>query len=691
MNLRPPPGAGLLGVVLAVLTALAAPAARAEPLDCAEVRCAEVLPGAARFETGKDVPYVTGYDGAGNVVGWVVRSTDVVDIKAYSGKPLVTLIGLSPDGKIAGARLLHHSEPILLVGIPVRLLYEFIAHYVGLPATTQVVVGSSSEAGAVSVDVISGATVTCLAENQTILKTARTLGVEVGAISAQAANPGHFVVSDQPLTWQQMVDAGVFGRLTVTEAQMGVPNPDGAFIDLWFTLADAPQIGRGLLRESDYDYLTRELQPGQHILVVLGNGSSSFKGSAFVRGGVFDRVRVEQGMREISFRDTDYMPLGALAAADAPEFKEGAAFITRGASLDPGASFDLVFLGSRYDRRGAFTRDFREFRGHHRLPSSVYVVEGNSLDEPMYVQAWRNARTQIILLVAFLVLVMSVFALRRWTTARPQRIKRLHIAVMATSVLLLGVYMHAQPSVTQILTLIGSVVHGWRWDLFASAPLIFILWIFIAVTSVIWGRGVFCGWVCPYGAMTELLYKLAGKLRIPQIEIGRHPARFLRYAVLAGLVPAFLYSPVLGEQLAEVEPFKTAFLVPFWTREAFFIGWSALLIALALVTWRPFCRFLCPLGAGLAVYGSFRFSGPRRRTFCSKCTICTKGCEPNAIRADGTIDPRECLSCMDCEATYRNETVCPPLVGIDRLTRKAVRTEHDDKKLAELEQAKKDV
>ena len=94
------------------------------------------------------------------------------------------------------------------------------------------------------------------------------------------------------------------------------------------------------------------------------------------------------------------------------------------------------------------------------------------------------------------------------------------------------------------------------------------------------------------------------------------------------------------------------------------VAWWLLLLGAAVVVYRPFCRYLCPLGGGLALLSSLRPAGPKRRAFCSSCQICTRGCEPRAIRPDGTIDPRECLSCMECEATYRDEQRCPPLVGL---------------------------
>jgi NosR/NirI family nitrous oxide reductase transcriptional regulator len=631
------------------------------------------LQGAAAFEPVPGTPYFSGHDGGGQLIGWVAKSTDVASIKAYSGKPLVTLIGVNPKGEIAGAKLLHHSEPILLVGIPEKALHDFIAFYPGKPATSRVTVGKSSDSKALQVDIISGATVTALAQNQTILKTARQLGVDVGVVDIATARPGRFIVEAEPWSWQKMVDQGVFGRLSVSEEEMGVPNPEGNFIDLWYTIADPPQIGIPLLGEGTYAHLSKQLEPGQHLFVVLGNGSNSFKGSAFVRGGIFDRVRVRQGLRELVFRDTDYDNVPTLFAEDAPEFKEGAVFISRGAQVDPGQEFELLFLGSRYDQKGAYSREFHEFPSKHRLPSSIYHVEASDLDAPTYKQAWRNRRTDVVILGVFLLAVIGIFALRRWSTASLKRLQVMHISVMAFAFVVMGLYMGAQPSITQVLTLIDSLVGEWRFDLFATAPLIFISWVFIAVVSLIWGRGVFCGWVCPYGALTELINKAAVKLKIKQFEPPqRGPHKWLRYVILFGLIPIFLLAPIFAEQLAEVEPFKTTFLVAPWTRHWGFTLWWALLLVAAVFTWRPFCRFICPLGAALALFGSFRLSGPRRRVFCSKCTICTKTCEPQAIRADGTIDPRECLSCMECEANYRDVETCPPLVGIERLTQKGV-------------------
>ena len=179
-----------------------------------------------------------------------------------------------------------------------------------------------------------------------------------------------------------------------------------------------------------------------------------------------------------------------------------------------------------------------------------------------------------------------------------------------------------------------------------------------------------------YGAFTVQSARRRAEVARGQMADGTDPAearrqqreraRFLRYAVLLLLVGVFLISPQDGERLAEIEPFKSTFFVAPWTRGFGLFAWWLLLAGASVVWFRPFCRYLCPLGAALALPSSFRLSGPHRREFCSRCNICTRGCEPRAIRKDGSIDPRECLNCWECEANWRDDQVCPPLVKARR-------------------------
>ena len=130
------------------------------------------------------------------------------------------------------------------------------------------------------------------------------------------------------------------------------------------------------------------------------------------------------------------------------------------------------------------------------------------------------------------------------------------------------------------------------------------------------------------------------------------------------LVGTSFYSLTLAEVLSEVEPFKTAITLVF-VRSWPFVLYAAILLALGLFVHKFFCRYLCPLGAGLAIVGRLRrFEWLNRRRECgSPCQLCRHKCEIGAISPAGRIDYSECIQCFECIVYYNGETLCPPQIN----------------------------
>jgi NosR/NirI family transcriptional regulator, nitrous oxide reductase regulator len=119
--------------------------------------------------------------------------------------------------------------------------------------------------------------------------------------------------------------------------------------------------------------------------------------------------------------------------------------------------------------------------------------------------------------------------------------------------------------------------------------------------------------------------------------------------------------------LAELEPFKTAITLIF-IRSWPFVIYAVLLLGLGLYINKFYCRYVCPLGAELAILGKIHlFEKLRRRTESgSKCQMCKNRYQVNAIHRNGSIDYSECMQCLECLAIINNPKQC----AIDLLTLK---------------------
>lgn len=93
---------------------------------------------------------------------------------------------LDPQGVIRDAYVLEHHEPILLIGIPEQKLHDFNAKYQGIRADQRVVVGRSSDSNAVTIDAVTGATVTVMVVNEIVMRAAHEVAVSLGLIEGAA-------------------------------------------------------------------------------------------------------------------------------------------------------------------------------------------------------------------------------------------------------------------------------------------------------------------------------------------------------------------------------------------------------------------------------------------------------------------------------------------------------------------------
>jgi len=633
--------------------------------------------------------------GGGKTLGYVFRTRPIAPLPAYSGKPMDMLVGMDGEGQIVGVRVLEHHEPILLVGIPESRLTEFADQYRGKSVRDRIKVGAGQRQGYVNVDAITGATVTVMVMNEALLRAARKVAAARGIIPETEATqqPPAQVRADlfQPADWKQLTGDGSIRRLHLTRGEVDQAfagteaedvdraRPEEAsdtFIDLYYAYLNPPTIGRNLLGESQYNWLMAELKPGEHAIALLANGRYSFKGSGYVRGGIFDRILVRQHDREISFRDLDYHRLSDLYAEGMPDFGEMGIFIVRAEhEFDPGTPWQLELLVKR--QVGALDSAFASFTGEYQTPEPLIIRPEPVVPEPMWVSVWRERSFQIGVLVSGLVLLTGIIMLQDWLVRFPRLVVRLRTAYLVYTFVFIGWYLLGQLSVVNVLTFTNAVMHDFKWETFLIDPTMFILWTFVAGSLLFWGRGVYCGWLCPFGALQKLINQAARALKLPQYNLPQfiHDRLWgIKYLILMVLFGISLQSLASAERYAEIEPFKTAITLHF-VRDLPFVAYAVGLLVISAFNCKFYCKYLCPLGAALAVPAKLRLvDWLRRRRECGKpCQICANECEIQAIHETGEINPNECHFCLDCQVTYWDAHKCPPLVERRRKRERAMR------------------
>ncbi|MGE5514472.1 MAG: 4Fe-4S binding protein [Bacteroidota bacterium] len=682
----------LLALVVFLLSwgAGASAAGLADFLD--QLPLQQVFPGADRLGPIEGAPPAAAAYQGDRLLGWVFLNSDAVNAAGYSGKPIQVAVGMDTEGRIVGAKLLKHAEPIVLVGIPVKKIEDFIAGYVGRNVLD--LTGPASPKGP---DVVSGATVTVMVIGDTMVRAgvlvARSRGVG-GQAPAKAAQRQVDAERAGSESWDELVGDGSVRRLHLSVGDVNRAfaergdsraaerpeqgDDDDTFLDLYLAELSSPVVGRSLLGDSEYQALQQRLN-GRPAILVMGMGRYSFRGSGYVRGGIFDRFELVQDTSTVRFRDKNYERLGDIAAAGAPSFPEIGLFVVPdGADLDPASPFALQLLVQR--PVGALEKVFITFDLPYQMPEKWLKPVAAEPPPPTAQQAqpqaapalwqriWQAKAVEIGILVVALVALTGIFFFQDVLVKRPRLTGAIRWTFLAFTLVWLGWYADAQLSVVNILALSNALVTGFSWDYFLMDPLLFILWSAVAVALLFWGRGAFCGWLCPFGALQEFVSLAAKRLKVPQVNVpwGLHERLWpIKYIIFLGLFGFALYSLATAEHLAEVEPFKTAIILKF-IRHWPFVLFAVLLLVAGLFIERFFCRYLCPLGAALAIPARLRmFEWLKRHAECGKpCQRCANECPVQCIHPDGRINPNECIYCLHCQTLYWDEHRCPHMIQV---------------------------
>lgn len=278
-------------------------------------------------------------------------------------------------------------------------------------------------------------------------------------------------------------------------------------------------------------------------------------------------------------------------------------------------------------------------QGQAQPPADVWNFAEDEAAVETWAQILRAQALDLALLAAFITLALVGF-FRKSTM--------LHTVTLVASVLYMGLVK------SQIITVVNVFgLLSWNLPIFKYNVAFYLFSGFTLLSAVLWGR-LYCGRICAFGALTQLIDKVVpATLRVTVPKALDRRAANVKYALLGGtLLYFFMTRNLLAYRYVE----------PFWmfTRQGTAVMWTglaALLVATVFVR-NLYCRFLCPVGAFLAVLSNLTVFRIKRWSECKTCKICEKTCEWGAIRGPKIV-ASECVRCDDCERLYLDEQKCP--------------------------------
>ena len=611
------------------------------------------------------------------LVGYAFESADLAPVPGFAGVPPNLLVVIDPKGTFLDVAVLSQHEPVFLEGLGEAPLHDFLQQYRGRSLGQGITVGG----GKGSLDGVSKATASVRIINQSVLSAAlKVARAKLGF--AQGRDPGRIgrIRTDlfAPLSLQQMVGAGLVRHVRVRNGDVerlfagsagagldaqALAHPDDVFIDVWVAWASVPSIGRNLLAPRTWNRLQGRLEPGDHALLVLTAGSHSIAGDDFVRGSVPRGIVLRQDRLPVEMRDLDIEPRLA-EGMHLPADEMLLLRVIGQAGLDPARALDFALPVTRSKGIVYPERITREIAFPYQLPAAYYVPPEAAA--PAWQASWKARRVELAVLGVALALLAGALWQQRQLVANARHFTWLRRAWLLFVVGFIGYAAQAQLSIVNVTGIVQALRAGRGLDYLLFDPLTVALWAFVLVSLFIWGRGTFCGWLCPFGALQEVAGLAGQALRLPQVVVRRVlDARLKRvkYGVLAAILVAAVWAPAQADRLVELEPFKTAITLNFvrgWPYVAYAVG----LLLVAMVVNKAFCRYLCPLGAALALLGRVRLLDwiPRRAECGTPCQTCRHRCGYNAIAPRGQVAYEECFQCMECVVIHASDEQCAPRI-----------------------------
>ena len=645
--------------------------------------------------------YHRGQTAAGNnaLHAYVFETIDIEPVAGYGGKPINILVVMNPAGKYLDVRLLSHNEPIFQEKSRNQLLADFALQYKDLTMTHQIQVLTPKakrefDDQKATLHGVTAGTVSAMAMDRTIMEAAAQVafarlgdtasGKDDTAKSRNAAAAVSRGADDQfeRMGFNELIGARLVQSVSRTNREVQARfngtdaegqdaearlQPNAWALDMMVMLPGLPHVGRNVFDAAGWRDVRALREAGHGLVGILDGSRYPLVGSDDAPAGRAARLVLVQNGKRFAVKAVPYTQ-GLRVSGQRSGV--GSHAVMRLFATDVNAGLDLaqpMTLEFKLSRGAAAPGQARLEKDWTHTLSIPDAAKWKPVREtPGWVKIWEQRQADLVVLVLGLLVLTAALVAQKWLAATANRLTTYRVAYLLFTLIFVGWAAQGQLTIVNLTALTGALMEGQSPAFLLNDPMAIVLWAFVGISLLVWGRGTFCGWLCPFGALQELLALLARVLRIKPLQFHRKvdaALKWVKYGVLAALTVSVAVASPLTSTLVEIEPFKTSISMGF-QREWPFVVWALVCLALSVVVFRGYCRYICPLGAALAILGKLRLLQwiPRRDECGTPCQTCRHGCAYQAIEPAGKVDYDECFQCLDCVGDYQNDQRCLPLI-----------------------------
>ena len=567
------------------------------------------------------------------LLGYVFLTADVPPAEKGYSAPIDMLIGLDIRGRLTGMKVLNYVESFRYSRGDFLTENGFQEQFRGKSIRDTFRLRQD-------LDGVSNATISSWAITRNVRDAARRVAQayldyqpEISNKDIWAANAASQLA---PLSWEDMLGQGLL-------AQKNVTTPSGSAFTLTIGYMGKRELGELLVGKNDYTKAERDASirfdtQEMVMFAISGEDTTAFRQERF---GLQQGDGPAQSLHPRLIVSAGSATQGLIAG----KADYAGAIVMSEVKFDPTQPFNIIYRAVGQPEpvvipyqlsgvalllaKGEAIASLEELEQERLIAAPWYVQIGSGFFSPE--KAWQDTDwVAVIALVALLVMVMTAFLRKN---------SRLRWVTLALTLIYLGFYNGGFLSVSQITGLINRGPDA----IVGNLPLL-ILVLFTLITTLLWGR-VFCASLCPFGALQDFITQWRPKRWCIQLPTVVHDwSLWIKYGFLALIVTVAIASSSVSI-FQYFEPFGTLF---YFSHSL--LLWSILIVILAgcIVVDRFYCRYVCPLGAALALLSLISPWRIQRVSQCNICKVCEHACPTGAIRGPD-IDFKECVRCDICE------------------------------------------